>query len=60
VRSSLVDAGTIVLCRSFRPSARSGAWSAKLVGVDEFVEVYLGTPLEECMRGDPKGCTRER
>jgi bifunctional enzyme CysN/CysC len=27
----------------------------ELVGPDEFVEVFVDTPIEECMRRDPKG-----
>lgn len=27
----------------------------ELVDADEFVEVFIDTPLEECMRRDPKG-----
>ncbi|MGH6981805.1 MAG: adenylyl-sulfate kinase, partial [Stellaceae bacterium] len=27
----------------------------ELVGSDEFVEVYVDTPIEECMKRDPKG-----
>jgi bifunctional enzyme CysN/CysC len=27
----------------------------ELVDADEFVEIFIDTPLEECMRRDPKG-----
>jgi len=27
----------------------------ELVGGDEFIEVFIDTPLSECMRRDPKG-----
>ena len=27
----------------------------ELVGGDEFLEVFIDTPIEECMRRDPKG-----
>ena len=27
----------------------------ELVGAEEFVEIFVDTPLEECMRRDPKG-----
>ena len=27
----------------------------ELVGPDEFMEIFVDTPLEECMRRDPKG-----
>jgi adenylylsulfate kinase-like enzyme len=27
----------------------------ELVGTDEFVEIFVDTPIEECMRRDPKG-----
>ncbi len=27
----------------------------ELVGVEEFIEIFVDTPIEECMRRDPKG-----
>ena len=27
----------------------------ELVAAEEFVEIFVDTPLEECMRRDPKG-----
>ena len=29
--------------------------SSDLVGSEEFIEVFVDTPIEECMRRDPKG-----
>src|SRR5262245_13527904 len=37
--------------RSSRRSAPSGAWSA----IEEFIEVFVDTPVEVCMERDPKG-----
>jgi bifunctional enzyme CysN/CysC len=37
--------GSSCSCRSSRPSARSGAWRAGLLGTGEFIEVFVDTPL---------------
>ena len=50
-----VDAGLIVLVPSSRPSAPSGAWRASWWATDEFIEVFVDTPIEVCMQRDPKG-----
>jgi bifunctional enzyme CysN/CysC len=55
VAKLLADAGTIVLCSFISPFRAERHMVRELMDVDEFVEVYLDTPLEECMRRDSKG-----
>jgi bifunctional enzyme CysN/CysC len=50
-----VDAGLIVLCSFISPFRTERRVVRELVGPDEFIEIFVDTPLEECMRRDPKG-----
>jgi bifunctional enzyme CysN/CysC len=49
------DAGLIVLCSFISPFRAERRMVRELVGEGEFVEVFVDTPLEECIRRDPKG-----
>ena len=40
---------------SSRPSGRSGRWCASWSAAGEFIEVFVDTPIEECIARDPKG-----
>jgi len=51
----MVDAGLIVLVSFISPFRSERAMARDLVEDDEFVEIYVDTPLEECERRDPKG-----
>jgi bifunctional enzyme CysN/CysC len=51
----LVDAGLIVLCSFISPFRAERRMVRELVGEGEFIETFVDTPLEECMRRDPKG-----
>jgi bifunctional enzyme CysN/CysC len=55
VAKLFVDAGTVVLCSFISPFRAERRMVRELVGADEFVEVFVDTPIEECMRRDPKG-----
>jgi bifunctional enzyme CysN/CysC len=48
------DAGLIVLTAFISPFARDRRNAREIIG-DRFIEVYVGTPLEECARRDVKG-----
>jgi bifunctional enzyme CysN/CysC len=50
-----VDAGLVVLCSFISPFRAERQMVRELVGDGEFIEVFVDTPLEECMRRDPKG-----
>jgi len=55
VAKLFVDAGTVVLCSFISPFRAERQMVRELVGPDEFMEIFVDTPLEECMRRDPKG-----
>ena len=55
VAKLMVDAGLIVLCSFISPFRAERQMVRELVGDGEFIEVFVDTPLEECMRRDPKG-----
>lgn len=50
-----VDAGIVVLGSFISPFSKSREEIRKIVGSDNFVEVFLNTSLEECERRDVKG-----
>ncbi|WP_342779015.1 adenylyl-sulfate kinase [Methylobacterium terricola] len=51
----MLDAGLIVICSLISPFRRERMLARQLVGEDEFVELFVDTPLDECIRRDPKG-----
>jgi bifunctional enzyme CysN/CysC len=51
----LVDAGLIVLVSFISPFRSERNFARSLFAPDEFVEVFVDTPLAECERRDPKG-----
>ncbi len=55
VSKLFVDAGLIVLTAFISPFREDRERARKLVGKDEFVEIFVDTPLEECVKRDPKG-----
>ncbi|MBR1120189.1 sulfate adenylyltransferase subunit CysN [Bradyrhizobium lablabi] len=55
VAKLMTEAGLIVLCSFISPYAAERIAVRNLVGEGEFVEVFVDTPLEECMRRDSKG-----
>ena len=50
-----VDAGLIVLVSFISPFRSERRTARELVNTDEFLEVYIDTPIEVCMTRDPKG-----
>ena len=55
VSKLFVDAGIIVLTAFISPFIEDRSSVRKLLGGNEFIEVYIDTPLEVCERRDPKG-----
>lgn len=51
----MVDAGLIVIVSFISPFRAERRMARQLFDADEFVEVFVDTPLEECERRDPKG-----
>lgn len=55
VSKLFVDAGTIVLTAFISPFQKERDAVRELVEADEFIEVFIDTPLEVCESRDPKG-----
>jgi bifunctional enzyme CysN/CysC len=51
----MVEGGLIVLCSFISPYRAERETIRSLVADDEFIEVFVDTPIEECIRRDPKG-----
>jgi bifunctional enzyme CysN/CysC len=51
----MVDAGLIVIVSFIAPFRAERRMARALFTPDEFVEVFVDTPLDECERRDPKG-----
>ena len=54
----MTDAGLIVLCSFISPFRRERDMARATLPSGEFVEVFVDTPLEECVRRDVKGLYR--
>jgi len=55
VSKLFVDAGTIVLTAFISPFQKERDAVRELMKADEFIEVFIDTPLEVCESRDPKG-----
>lgn len=55
VAKLMTESGLIVLCSFISPYRSERDMVRKLVPDGEFIEVYVDTPIEECIRRDPKG-----
>jgi len=55
VANLMVDAGVIVLAAFVSPYKKDRENIARIVGNDNFVEIFVNTSLEECERRDVKG-----
>ncbi len=55
VAKLFVESGLVVLCCFISPFAAERAMVRALVGPGEFTEIFVDTPLAECIRRDPKG-----
>ncbi len=49
------DAGVIVLCSLISPFRAERRVVRDLVEPGDFIEIFVDTPIEECVRRDPKG-----
>lgn len=55
VAKLLMNLGFIVIAAFISPSNKSRKLARQIIGSDNFVEVFVYTPLEVCERRDPKG-----
>jgi bifunctional enzyme CysN/CysC len=59
VAKLMTDAGLIVIVAFISPFKSERQLARELMEPGEFVEVYIDTPLEECITRDPKGLYRK-
>ena len=55
VSKLFVDAGLIVSTAFISPFAQDRAMAKNMLAPDEFIEVYIDTPISVCEQRDPKG-----
>jgi bifunctional enzyme CysN/CysC len=55
VAKLMVDSGLIVICSFISPYKAEREMVRGLVGDGEFIEVFVDTPIDECIQRDPKG-----
>ncbi|TYO64571.1 sulfate adenylyltransferase subunit CysN [Bradyrhizobium hipponense] len=55
VAKIMLDSGLIVICSFISPYKAERDMLRDLVGKGEFIEVFVDTPIDECVRRDPKG-----
>jgi bifunctional enzyme CysN/CysC len=55
VSKLMVDSGLIVLCSFISPYRADRQMVRNLVDASEFIEVFVDTPVEDCIKRDPKG-----
>jgi len=51
----MVDAGLVVLAAFVSPYQEDRANIKQIVGADNYIEIFVNTPIEECERRDVKG-----
>ena len=55
VAKLLMDSGLIVLTAFISPFRAEREMAKELIGADQFIEVFVDTPLDVCEQRDPKG-----
>lgn len=50
-----VDTGIVTIAAFISPERAMREMAAKIIGEENFIEVYVNTPIEECERRDIKG-----
>ena len=58
VAKLMTEAGLIVLCSFISPFRADRQMVRDMVEADRFIEIFVDTPLEQCMARDPKGLYR--
>jgi bifunctional enzyme CysN/CysC len=55
VAKLMTNAGLVVLCAFISPFRAERRMVREFVDAGEFIEIYVDTPIEECIARDPKG-----
>lgn len=59
VAKLMLDAGLVVMTAFISPFKRERQMAKDLIGAENFIEVYVSTPLEVCEKRDVKGLYRQ-
>ena len=51
----MIDAGLITLVSFISPFRSERQMARELMNKEEFIEIFIDTPLDECEKRDPKG-----
>jgi bifunctional enzyme CysN/CysC len=51
----MMDAGLIVLAAVISPFEAEREMARELIGAENFIEIFVDTPLQVCEQRDPKG-----
>jgi len=55
VSKLLINSGMITICSFISPTEEIRTMARKIIGKDDFIEIFLNTPLEVCEKRDTKG-----
>lgn len=55
VSKLFIDSGVITIAAFISPNNDLREMAASIIGIDNFLEIYVSTPIEECERRDVKG-----
>lgn len=55
VAKLFLNCGVITICSFVSPTVEIRALAKGIIGAEDFMEVYINTPIEECERRDVKG-----
>jgi bifunctional enzyme CysN/CysC len=58
VAKLMVEAGLVVLCSFISPFRAERRMVRELLETNEFIEIFVDAPLEDCIARDPKGLYR--
>jgi bifunctional enzyme CysN/CysC len=51
----MAEAGLVAICAFISPFRADRQMARDIAAPHQFIEVFIDTPIEECMRRDPKG-----
>ncbi|NCC46979.1 MAG: adenylyl-sulfate kinase [Bacteroidia bacterium] len=55
VSKLFLDCGVILICCFISPTNQLREMAKKIIGKEDFLEIFVNTPLEVCEKRDPKG-----
>ena len=55
VSKLFMNCGIILICAFISPTKKMREMAKEIIGEDDFLEVFINTPIEVCEKRDPKG-----